>query len=215
MEQNQISGIRREYTKGKLTRCSICDDPFIQFNEWLDDAVAAGEEEPTAMFVATVSADCRPSARTVLLKGLEDGKFIFFTNYESRKGQQLAGNPYVSLSFVWHKLERQVHIEGKAEKCSPGYSDAYFSKRPYKSRIGARISPQSKVIKSRMEIVKAFVSEAVRLAGQEVKRPDNWGGFAVTPVRIEFWQGRENRLHDRILYTLTDEGAWKKERLAP
>lgn len=215
MEQNELSGIRREYTKGKLSKCRLSDDPIVQFRKWLDEAVAAGEEEPTAMIVATVSAEGHPSTRTVLLKGVEDGKFIFYTNYNSRKGRQIAGNPYVSLSFVWHKLERQVHIEGKAEKCTPEESDAYFTSRPYKSRIGARISPQSSVINSRMEIIRAFVGEAVRLAGQDVKRPDNWGGFAVTPVRIEFWQGRENRLHDRILYTLLGDGNWKKERLAP
>lgn len=215
MEQNELSGIRREYTKGKLSKCRLSDDPIVQFRKWLDEAVAAGEEEPTAMIVATVSAEGHPSTRTVLLKGVEDGKFIFYTNYNSRKGRQIAGNPYVSLSFVWHKLERQVHIEGKAEKCTPEESDAYFASRPYKSRIGARVSPQSSVISSRMEIIRAFVGEAVRLAGQDVKRPDNWGGFAVTPVRIEFWQGRENRLHDRILYTLLGDGNWKKERLAP
>lgn len=215
MKQNEISGIRREYTKGKLTKCSISDNPFTQFDEWLDEAVAIGEEEPTAMIVATVSPEGHPSTRTVLLKGVEDGKFIFYTNYESRKGQQLAANPYISLSFVWHKPERQVHIEGKAKKCSPEESDAYFASRPYKSRIGARISPQSKVIDGRIGIIRAFAREAIRLAGQEVKRPDNWGGFAVTPTRMEFWQGRENRLHDRILYTRLADGNWKKERLAP
>lgn len=215
MEQREISAIRREYTKGRLAKCSVSDNPFVQFKEWLDEAVAAGEEEPTAMVVATVSADGHPSTRTVLLKGIENGKFIFYTNYESRKGRQLAGNPHVSLSFVWHKLERQVHIEGIAEKCPPQESDAYFASRPYKSRIGARISPQSRVIGSRIEIMRAFVREALHWAGKEVKRPDNWGGFAATPSRIEFWQGRPNRLHDRILYTLLTTGEWKKERLAP
>ena len=166
--------------------------------------------------------DCR----TVLLKGVENGKLIFFTNYESRKGRQLTANPYISLSFVWHKLERQVHIEGKAEKCTPQESDAYFSTRPYKSRIGARISPQSHVISSRMEIIRAFVKEAARLTGQTVPRPDNWGGFAVTPTRFEFWQGRESRLHDRFQYTLHEEKSasglscpnsekWEINRLAP
>lgn len=213
--ETPLSDIRREYKKSKLTPGNLSDSPFEQFKHWLDDAMHSGEEEPTAMIVATVSADSRPSTRTVLLKGLENGKFIFFSNYESRKGQQLAGNPYISLSFVWHKLERQVHIEGKAEKCSPEESDTYFATRPYKSKIGARISPQSHVIGSRVEIMRAFVYEAARLAGQTIKRPDNWGGFAVTPTRFEFWQGRESRLHDRFQYTLEKEGDWKKERLAP
>ena len=146
---SQFSDIRKEYKKGKLTRNTISENPFEQFARWLNDALHCGENEPTAMIVATVSPDGRPSTRTVLLKGVENGKLIFFTNYESRKGRQLTANPYISLSFVWHKLERQVHIEGKAEKCTPQESDAYFSTRPYKSRIGARISPQSHVISSR------------------------------------------------------------------
>ncbi|WP_273164449.1 pyridoxamine 5'-phosphate oxidase [Bacteroides fluxus] len=167
------------------------------------------------MVLATVSSDGHPSTRTVLLKGVENGKMIFFTNYESRKGQQLAVNPYVSLSFVWHKLERQVHIEGKAEKCPPEESDTYFASRPYKSKIGARISPQSHIINSRTEIVRAFIYEAARLAGQPIKRPDNWGGFAVTPLRFEFWQGRESRLHDRFEYILQADNSWQTVRLAP
>lgn len=219
----QLSEIRKEYKKGKLTRSTISKNPFEQFTRWLDDALHCGEDEPTAMIVATVSANGRPSTRTVLLKGVENGRFIFFTNYESRKGQQLAANPYISLSFVWHKLERQVHIEGRAEKCTPQESDAYFSTRPYKSRIGARISPQSHIISSRMQIIRSFAKEAASLAGQTVQRPDNWGGFAVTPTRFEFWQGRESRLHDRFLYTLREEEYtlspqsenWEIVRLAP
>lgn len=223
---SQFSDIRKEYKKGKLTRNTISENPFEQFARWLNDALHCGENEPTAMIVATVSPDGRPSTRTVLLKGVENGKLIFFTNYESRKGRQLTANPYISLSFVWHKLERQVHIEGKAERCTPQESDTYFSTRPYKSRIGARISPQSHVISSRMEIIRAFVKEAARLTGQTVPRPDNWGGFAVTPTRFEFWQGRESRLHDRFQYTLHEAkpasglscpgfGKWEINRLAP
>lgn len=222
----QLSDIRKEYKKGKMTRSTISENPFEQFTRWLNDALHCGEDEPTAMIVATVSADGHPSTRTVLLKGVENGKFIFFTNYESRKGLQLAANPYVSLSFVWHKLERQVHIEGKAEKCTPQESDAYFSTRPYKSRIGARISPQSRIISSRMEIIRSFIKEAASLTGKTVQRPDNWGGFAVTPTRFEFWQGRESRLHDRFLYTLrekeyqlssplSESADWEIARLAP
>lgn len=213
--ETKISEIRKEYTRGKLTQCTINDNPFEQFEEWLNDAIVHNADEPTAMIVATVSAEGHPSTRTVLLKGVENNKFIFFTNYESRKGKQLADNPYISLSFVWHKLERQVHIEGKAEKCLNQVSDTYFSSRPYKSKIGARISPQSRVISSRMEIMRAFVKEVCKLAGHEIRRPDNWGGFAVTPTRFEFWQGRESRLHDRIQYILQEDGSWKQERLAP
>ena len=161
--ETKISEIRKEYTRGKLTQCTINDNPFEQFEEWLNDAIAHNADEPTAMIVATVSAEGHPSTRTVLLKGVENNKFIFFTNYESRKGKQLADNPYISLSFVWHKLERQVHIEGKAEKCLDQASDTYFSSRPYKSKIGARISPQSRVISSRMEIMRAFVKEVCKL----------------------------------------------------
>lgn len=210
-----LSNIRKEYIKGKLTKGNISLDPFLQFEHWLNDAIQCGEDEPTAMIIATASAEGHPSTRTVLLKEVENGKFIFFTNYKSRKGQQLVDNPYISLSFVWHKPERQVHIEGKAEKCSPEKSDAYFATRPYKSRIGARISPQSHVIGSRMQIIQAFVKEATKLAGQTVERPDNWGGFAISPTRFEFWQGRESRLHDRFQYLLQEGKGWELERLAP
>jgi len=213
--ETKISEIRKEYTRGKLTQCTINDNPFEQFEEWLNDAIVHNADEPTAMIVATVSAEGHPSTRTVLLKGVENNKFIFFTNYESRKGKQLADNPYISLSFVWHKLERQVHIEGKAEKCLDQVSDTYFSSRPYKSKIGARISPQSRVISSRMEIMRAFVKEVFKLAGHKSSRPSSCGGFALTPTRFEFWQGRESRLHDRIQYILQENGSWKQERLAP
>ena len=178
------------------------------------------------MIVATVSPDGRPSTRTVLLKGVENGKLIFFTNYESRKGRQLTANPYISLSFVWHKLERQVHIEGKAEKCTPQNRTLTSPPDPTKAGSAQEYPPQSHVISSRMEIIRAFVKEAARLTGQTVPRPDNWGGFAVTPTRFEFWQGRESRLHDRFEYTLHEEKSvsglsypnsekWEINRLAP
>lgn len=214
MEPN-LSKIRREYTKGKLTKCNSCDNPFEQFNQWLNEAIQAGEEEPTAMVIATVSQEGYPSTRTVLLKGIKKDKFVFFTNYESRKGKQLADNPHISLSFVWHKLERQIHIEGKVEKTTPDESDAYFSSRPENSKIAARVSPQSQKIRSRMEIMRSFVKESIECSGLEIKRPENWGGYAILPTRFEFWQGRENRLHDRIEYTFHDKSNWKKVRLAP
>ena len=211
----QLSNIRKEYKKDKLMRNTISENPFEQFACWLNDALHCGEDEPTAMIVATVAPDGRPSTRTVLLKGVENGRFIFYTNYESRKGKHLAQNPYISLSFVWHELERQVHIEGVATKVPSEESDEYFQKRPYKSRIGARISPQSQPIASRMQLIRAFVREAARWIGKEVERPDNWGGYAVTPTRMEFWQGRPNRLHDRFLYTLKTDGKWEINRLSP
>ena len=194
-----IADIRQEYTKSGLRESELPCDPLSLFSRWLQEAIDANVEEPTAIIVGTVSPEGRPSTRTVLLKGLHDGKFIFYTNYESRKGRQLAQNPYISLSFVWHELERQVHIEGTAAKVSPEESDEYFRKRPYKSRIGARISPQSQPIASRMQLIRA----------------DNWGGYAVTPTRMEFWQGRPNRLHDRFLYTLKTDGKWEINRLSP
>jgi len=210
-----IRNIRREYSRGGLTRKNLSENPFTQFQTWLEEAINAEVNEPTAVIVGTVSEDGRPSTRCVLLKEVRDEKFIFYTNYESRKGQQLANSPYISLTFLWHELERQVHVEGVARKVAPEVSDAYFKTRPYKSRIGARISPQSHPIGGRMEIMQAFIKESVRFAGQEVKRPDNWGGYEVTAHRIEFWQGRESRLHDRFLYTLQEDKSWKIERLAP
>ncbi len=210
-----LANIRQEYTKGGLREASLPEDPLLLFSQWLQEAIDAKVDEPTAVLVGTVSSEGRPSTRTVLLKGLHHGAFIFYTNYESRKGQHLAQNPFISLSFVWHQLERQIHIEGIAHKVPAAESDAYFSQRPYKSRIGARISPQSHPIKDRMQLIAAFVKEATRWVGQEVARPEHWGGYAVTPQRIEFWQGRRNRLHDRFLYTLQSDGKWQKERLAP
>lgn len=210
-----LAGIRQEYTKGGVRESQLPNDPLLLFAQWLQEAIDAEVDEPTAVLVGTVSPEGHPSTRTVLLKDLHDGKFIFYTNYESRKGQQLAQNPHISLSFVWHQLERQVHIEGTAAQVSAQESDDYFRKRPYKSRIGARISPQSQPITNRMQLIRAFIKEAARWVGQEVERPVQWGGYAVTPHRIEFWQGRPNRLHDRFLYTLLADGNWKRERLAP
>lgn len=215
MTNISLAGIRQEYTKGGLREGDLPADPLQLFGRWLQQAIDAKVDEPTAMLVATVSPEGRPSTRTVLLKDLHDGQFVFYTNYESRKGRQLAQNPAISLSFVWHQLERQVHIEGTAVRVPPAESDAYFKKRPYKSRIGARISPQSQPIRSRMQLIRAFVREAARWVGQEVERPEQWGGYAVVPQRMEFWQGRPNRLHDRFVYTLQPDGQWKIERLAP
>lgn len=210
-----IADIRQEYTKGGLRESELPLDPFSLFNRWLEEAIEGKAAEPTAVIVGSVSSEGKPSTRTVLLKELHDGKFVFYTNYESRKGKQIAYNPYVSLTFVWHELERQVHIEGTAAKVSTEESDNYFRKRPYKSRIGARISPQSQPIASRIQLIRAFVKEAARWIGKEVERPGNWGGYVVIPTRIEFWQGRPNRLHDRFLYIQNANRDWEISRLAP
>ncbi len=211
-----LANIRQEYTKSGLKESDLPADPLTLFEKWLNEAVEAKVEEPTAVLVGTVSPEGTPSTRTVLLKALRKGQFVFYTNYDSRKGSHLAQNPHISLSFVWHELERQVHIEGITSKVSSEESNDYFKTRPYKSRIGARISPQSRPISSRVEIMRLFVAEAARWIGREVERPENWGGYEVTPTRIEFWQGRPSRLHDRFLYTLQeDKSDWKHERLAP
>lgn len=210
-----IKNIRREYNRGGLTEKDVPDNPIDLFEQWLEEAIRAKVNEPTAMLVSTVSPEGSPSSRTVLLKELRDGTFVFYTNYTSRKGGHLAANPAIALTFVWHELERQVHIEGTASQLPSEISDAYFQTRPYKSRIGARISPQSNPIPGRAELVKRFVRESARWIGREIERPAHWGGYAVTPVRIEFWQGRASRLHDRILYTRLENGNWKRERLAP
>lgn len=173
MAKLNIADIRQEYTKGGLRENELPGDPLSLFNRWLQEAIDAEVDEPTAVIVGTVSPEGRPSTRTVLLKGLHDGKFVFYTNYESRKGRQLAQNPYISLSFVWHALERQIHIEGIATKVPPEESDEYFRKRPYKSRGGARISPQSQPITSRMQLIRSFVRR--QPGGSEKK----WRGLII------------------------------------
>ena len=210
-----LHDIREDYCKQALSQHDCDPNPIKQFEKWLNEAITAKVNEPTGVNVATVNEDGRPTSRMVLLKEVNEQGFVFFTNYHSRKGRAIEHNPFVALTFFWPELERSVRIEGKAEKCLDQVSDTYFSSRPYKSKIGARISPQSQVISSRMEIMRAFVKEVFKLAGHEISRPDNWGGFAVTPTRFEFWQGRESRLHDRIQYILQKDGSWKQERLAP
>ena len=210
-----IAQIRREYTKQKLSKKSVDPDPIAQFKKWMSEVLEANCLEPTAMTVCTVSENNAPSSRVVLLKGVEEGCFIFFTNYESRKGTQLKKNPNIAASFFWSELERQIIIEGVVEKIPEEASDAYFKSRPWKSRIGAIISPQSREIDSRNYIKKAFVVEAAKHLNDIVPRPPHWGGYKIKPNRIEFWQGRANRLHDRVLFTLQDSGDWQTTRLAP
>lgn len=210
-----LTKLRREYTKTKLSKKSVNQDPIEQFNLWLKEALQANCMEPTAMTISTVSEDNTPSSRIVLLKGVENSQFVFYTNYNSRKGNQLEKNSGISALFFWPELERQVNIEGTIQKTSTEQSDSYFKSRPWKSRIGAIISPQSQPIESRNIIKQAFVLEAAKHIGNTIPRPDHWGGIMINPNRIEFWQGRPNRLHDRVLFTKVDDSTWDISRLAP
>ena len=209
-----ISDIRQDYRQQQLNEKDVSPDPIIQFGKWWDDAVKAGISEVNAMTLATSSPDGVPSARIVLLKGYDHEGFVFFTNYESFKGMQLADNPRAALVFFWKELERQVRITGLVDKTSEAESDAYYASRPLTSRIGAWASPQSKVITSRQWLEDNELKYAASL-GSNVARPADWGGYRVRPVTIEFWQGRESRLHDRIQYSLQNNGQWSIERLAP
>ncbi|MBR8729463.1 Pyridoxine/pyridoxamine 5'-phosphate oxidase [Porphyromonas levii] len=212
-----IEDIRRDYKVGSLSRKDMPANPIQKMEEWLQEAIDHKVIEPTAIVVTTSTPDGHPSSRTVLIKEINEGKIIFYSNYDSRKGRQIKANPHVSVTFLWHQLERQIHVEGICKHVAPEVSDAYFDKRPYKSRVGARISPQSQPIPSRAFIVTEFAKESLKYTGtfRKVPRPDNWGGFEVTPSRIEFWQGRESRLHDRFLYELQEDGSWSLDRLAP
>jgi len=207
--------IRKEYTRKALMESDMATDPIAQFDVWWQEAVEAKIMEVNAMTLATASADGIPSARTVLMKGFSEKGFIFFTNYNSFKGQQLSENPKACLLFFWKEIERQVRITGIVEKLSGDESNAYFQSRPRASQVGAVASPQSEVIESRQWLDEKYKEVFQQFENTTVQRPSHWGGYIVTPVIIEFWQGRPGRLHDRILYTLLDDGNWKIERLAP
>lgn len=215
MSHLDLHNIRREYSSRSLSRSTLPPCPITLVEQWIGEAIAAHVNEPTALLVATATADARPSLRTVLLKEVCDGQLIFYTNYDSRKGEQISANPHVACSMLWHELERQIHVEGTIERVAEDVSDAYFAERPYKSRIGARISPQSRPIPSREWIMGQFVIESAKYVGRKVPRPEHWGGYAVRPTRIEFWQGRDSRLHDRFVYTLQADNTWRIERIAP
>jgi pyridoxamine 5'-phosphate oxidase len=204
---------RNDYGLSCLAEESCDSNPIRQFAKWLEDAQAADFKEPTAMVLATIGA-AGPSARVVLLKEVNDDGFVFYTNYESRKGQELKTNPNCALTFYWGELERQVRIEGRAEPVTREKSADYFRSRPRVSQLGALASQQSAVIQSRVELEER-VSELERRYAEDIPVPANWGGYCVRPERIEFWQGRANRLHDRILYCRKGEGEWRRERLSP
>ncbi|MBF0803686.1 MULTISPECIES: pyridoxamine 5'-phosphate oxidase [unclassified Neisseria] len=205
--------IREDYSRQELSEAECGDNPIAQFDRWLNEAIRAKVNEPTAMNVATVNSDGRPEGRQVLLKETNPHGFVFFTNYKSRKGRALAAVPFAALTFFWPELERQVRVEGRVEKLDEAASDEYFESRPYTSRIGAWASEQSEVISGKA----ALVARAAAVGLQHplhVPRPPHWGGYIVLPDRVEFWQGRPSRLHDRIQYRLQN-GIWHKERLSP
>jgi pyridoxamine 5'-phosphate oxidase len=210
-----LADLRRDYTLRGLSETQVDSDPFKQFQAWFSDALGANLIEPNAMTLATATKDGKPSARTVLLKGFDERGFVFYTNYESRKGQELAENPWAALVFLWAELERQVRIEGRVEKCSALESDTYFRSRPLGSRLSATLSQQSQVISSREVLEHRLQELLVENANQEVSRPPYWGGYRLSPMSIEFWQGRPNRLHDRLRYRLLNDGSWLIERLSP
>jgi pyridoxamine 5'-phosphate oxidase len=212
---NQIAGIRRDYQMKSLQENDVAPDPFEQFSKWWDEAIKSELDEVNAMTLATASATGMPSARIVLLKSYSADGFVFFTNYNSNKGKEIEENPYACLVFFWKELERQIRISGTIEKVSEAESDEYFFSRPVGSRIGAWASPQSSIIPSRETIEMNLTKYEQQFAGGEITRPPHWGGYIVKPTVVEFWQGRSNRLHDRIQYLKQQEGMWKIERLAP
>ena len=208
-----IADLRQEYMRAGLSEADALADPYAQFERWFKDALAAQLPLANAMTLATVTPEGAPDARIVLLKGVEDGGFVFYTNYASRKGRELAAKAQACLVFLWAPLERQVRIEGKVEKVSAKDSDAYFLSRPAGARLSARASAQSEVVSDR-GYLESQVEKMKTQFGDDPPRPSHWGGYRVLPARIEFWQGRENRLHDRLLYRRHND-SWKIERLAP
>jgi pyridoxamine 5'-phosphate oxidase len=212
---NNIADIRKEYKLQTLSEKDVLKDPIDQFDKWWQEAVHAGIDEVNAMTLATASADGMPDARIVLLKGFDSKGFSFFTNYNSSKGQQLLENPRAALVFFWKELERQVRISGLVALASEKVSDDYFNSRPEGSRLGAWASPQSEVIENREWLEGNEKKLRDKWADSSITRPPHWGGYVIRPVRMEFWQGRPSRLHDRILFSLQGNGQWKIERLAP
>jgi pyridoxamine 5'-phosphate oxidase len=211
--QPSIADLRRNYARETLDEADVASDPFDQFARWFNEALKAELIEPNAMVLATAGMNQRPAARTVLLKGYDRRGFVFFTNYDSRKGIEVRDNPYASLLFVWLELERQIRIEGAIEKTSTAESDEYYRSRPLESRIGAWASAQSRPAADR-GVIEAEFEAASRLHGNDPRRPPHWGGYRLVPDAFEFWQGRPNRMHDRVAYRL-EQSNWVIQRLAP
>jgi pyridoxamine 5'-phosphate oxidase len=211
---SSLSDLRKEYSLKYLTKKDVSPDPFKQFHTWFEEAKASITGEPNAMILSTSDQNGKPSSRVVLLKGFSEKGFVFFTNYGSRKGNDLESNPFTALLFFWGELERQVRIEGRVEKISQKESSEYFGTRPRLSQIGALASIQSKVIEKRSDLEDAFHKLDKEFEGKEIPLPGNWGGYIVVPEYFEFWQGRRSRLHDRISYR-QDASLWKIERLSP
>jgi pyridoxamine 5'-phosphate oxidase len=215
VEKETLENLRKEYISEKLSEKDVAKDPIKQFGFWLKEAMEAGVYEPNAMTLATTSIDRKPSARIVLLKGYEERGFMFYTNYLSAKGKEMAKNPVVALVFHWAELGRQVRIEGTVEKLTKEESERYFQTRPKKSQLGAIVSPQSQVIDGMEDIEKNWKEAESRYDGKTIPKPAFWGGYLVKPQVIEFWQGRQSRLHDRIVFKKADKKTWKIVRLAP
>lgn len=214
MESPDLAALRAEYAREGLQEADAGDDPVPLFRQWVADAVAAGVHESNAMALATADSAGRPSVRIVLLKGFDDDGAVFYTNYESRKGVELAGNPWASAVLLWHPLQRQVRIEGEVSRLDAADSDAYFATRPRGAQIGAVSSQQSRPIEDRVALEHQFADAERAFEGRDVERPDNWGGFRMSLEAVEFWQGRANRVHDRLRFTRAGDG-WSRERLQP
>ena len=216
---SKLADLRKNYDLAELVEADTLSDPLKQFESWLSEAIKAKVPEPNAMTLATVASNLRPSTRVVLIKGFDERGIVWYTNFDSRKGNELAGNPYAALQFHWVELERQVRIEGIVEKISDAESDAYYHSRPLSSRIGAWASPQSQVIANRGVLEAENAKFEAKFATAEFNntppRPENWGGYRLKPDSWQFWQGRRSRLHDRLRYTLDAQGVWIRERLAP
>ena len=212
---DHVARLRQEYTRAGLKESDADPSPIEQFRRWFDAALAADLHEPNAMTLATATPDGRPSARIVLLKGFDEQGFVFYTNYEGRKSRELEINPHCALVFYWGELERQVRIEGRVSRVSEAESDAYFEGRPRGSQLGAWVSEQSRPVEDRGALEERLRELQAGYEGREVPRPPFWGGYRVEPETIEFWQGRENRLHDRLRHRRSDGGRWRRERLQP